>query len=141
MIAKKGGGSVAYRGRKKAKTSTILPITNAQGFIITSTGLIAGDHNDAYYLKPHLQTAFKSLKLLRSVFSGSYYTMPLRLLTRKLPAIIGSTMVWFPILMKTNVTTREPYKVVNDCSMEKFTRIALPEKELLPGSINSELCH
>ncbi len=72
-IAKKGGEAVAYQGRKKAKTTNILPITDAQGFILASTGLIAGNHHDAYNLKPHLQTAFKSLKRLGLEISGAYF--------------------------------------------------------------------
>ncbi len=72
-IAKKGGEAVAYQGRKKAKTTNILPITDAQGFILASTGLIAGNHHDAYNLKPHLQTAFKSLKRLGLQISGAYF--------------------------------------------------------------------
>ena len=55
VLAKKGGKSVTYQGRKKGKTTNILPITESQGFIIASTGLIAGNHNDAYNLKTHLQ--------------------------------------------------------------------------------------
>ena len=73
VIAKKGGDAVAYQGRKKAKTTNILPITDAQGFILASTGLIAGNHNDAYNLKAHLQTAFKSLKRLGLEISGAYF--------------------------------------------------------------------
>lgn len=63
-LAKKGGESVAYQGRKKGKTTNILPITDGQGFIIASTGLIAGNHNDAYNLKIHLQDAFRFIQLL-----------------------------------------------------------------------------
>ena len=63
-IAKKGGESVAYQGRKKAKTTNILPINDGQGFIIATTGLIAGNHNDAFNLKINLQTVFKSMKRL-----------------------------------------------------------------------------
>ena len=33
-LAKKGGESVAYQGRKKAKTATKLPLSDAKGFII-----------------------------------------------------------------------------------------------------------
>ena len=51
-IAKKGGESVAYQSRKKAKTCNIL----------ASTGILAGNHNDAFNLKGHLQTAFKDIK-------------------------------------------------------------------------------
>jgi transposase len=72
-IAKKGGEAVSYQGRKKAKTTNILPITDANGCIIASTGLIAGNHNDAYNLKPHLQTAFKSLKRLGLDLSGTFF--------------------------------------------------------------------
>ena len=70
---KRRGSGRLYQGRKKAKTTNILPITDAQGFILASTGLIAGNHNDAYNLKPHLQTAFKSLKRLGLQISGAYF--------------------------------------------------------------------
>jgi transposase len=63
-LAKKGGQSVAYQGRKKGKTSNILPIMDANGYVVASTGIIAGNHNDAYNLNPHLQTAFKEMKQL-----------------------------------------------------------------------------
>ena len=72
-IAKKGGESVAYQGRKKAKTTNILPITDGHGYIIASTELVAGNHNDAYNLKPYLQKAFKSLKGLGLNITGAYF--------------------------------------------------------------------
>jgi transposase len=73
VIAKKGGQSVAYQGRKKAKTTNILPITDGEGFIVASTGLMAGNHNDAYHLKAHLQTAFKAMKRLGLHFQGAFF--------------------------------------------------------------------
>lgn len=72
-IAKKGGESVTYQGRKKAKTSNILPITDANGFIIASTGLLAGHHNDAYNLKQHLQAAFRWLREQGLSIRGAYF--------------------------------------------------------------------
>lgn len=72
-IAKKGGESVAYQGRKKAKTTNILPITDGHGFIIASTGLMADNHNDAFNLKCHLQTAFKSMKRLGLEIAGAFF--------------------------------------------------------------------
>jgi transposase len=63
-FAKKGGASVAYQGRKKAKTSNILPIVDANGYIVASTDIVEGNHHDAFEIKPHLQDAFKSLKRL-----------------------------------------------------------------------------
>ena len=73
VIAKKGGESVAYQGRKKAKTTNILPITDGQGYILASTGLVAGNHNDAFNLKEHLQTAFKAIKQLGLNIKGAYF--------------------------------------------------------------------
>jgi transposase len=72
-LAKKGGESVAYQGRKKGKTSNILPITDRKGYIVACTGIIAGQHNDAYQLKDHLQTIFKQLKRLGLAYQGAYF--------------------------------------------------------------------
>ena len=72
-LAKKGGQSVAYQRRKKGKTSNILPIMDGNGYVVASTGIIAGNHNDAYNLKPHLQTAFKEMKRLGLVIKGGYF--------------------------------------------------------------------
>ena len=81
-LAKKGGESVAYQGRKKGKTCNILPITDAHGFIIASTGIIAGNHNDAYHLKPHLQTAFKEMKRMGLPIAGAYFNADMAFDTR-----------------------------------------------------------
>ena len=72
-IAKKGGESVAYQGRKRAKTTNILPVTDGEGFIVATTGLLAGNHNDAYNLKPHLQKLFKFMKELDLDFQGAFF--------------------------------------------------------------------
>jgi hypothetical protein len=58
-LAKKGGESVAYQGRKRGKTSNILPIMDANGYVVASTGILAGNHNDAYQLKPHRRSLFQ----------------------------------------------------------------------------------
>jgi transposase len=71
-IAKKGGEAVAYQARKKAKTSNILPIVDGNGYVVASTGIVAGNHNDAFQLKDHLQTAFKTLKSLGLVIAGAF---------------------------------------------------------------------
>jgi transposase len=72
-IAKKGGEGVAYQGRKKAKTSNILPISDHHGYIIATTDIVAGNHNDAFDLKPHLQCAFKAMKQLGLTITGAYF--------------------------------------------------------------------
>lgn len=72
-IAKKGGESVAYQHRKRAKTSNILPISDANGFILASTGIVAGNRHDAFNLKSNLQAAFKSIKGLGIVIAAAFF--------------------------------------------------------------------
>lgn len=72
-LAKKGGESVAYQHRKRAKTSNILPITDANGYVLASTGIVAGNRHDAFCLKAHLQTAFKRMKQLGLVIAGALF--------------------------------------------------------------------
>ena len=72
-VAKKGGEAVAYQPRKRAKTSNIMPITDAQGYIVATTGVVAGNHHDAFDLKPNLQQAFKSLKRLGLVIQKAFF--------------------------------------------------------------------
>lgn len=73
-IAKKGGESVAYQGRKKAKTSNILPVTDKKGYILASTTIIAGNHNDAFELKENLAQLLKDLKHQQISIKGAYFT-------------------------------------------------------------------
>ena len=72
-IAKKGGESVAYQHRKRAKTSNILPISDANGFILASTGIVAGNRHDAFNLKSNLQMAFKRIKRLGISIAGAFF--------------------------------------------------------------------
>jgi transposase len=72
-LAKKGGESVAYQHRKRAKTSNILPITDALGYRVASTGVVAGNHHDAFDLKPHLQNAFHNMKRLGLTIAGAFF--------------------------------------------------------------------
>jgi transposase len=82
-LAKKGGESVAYQGRKKAKTCNILPIMDKHGFVVASTGILAGNHNDAYHLKKHLQTAFHAMKQLDLSINGSFFNADMAFDTRE----------------------------------------------------------
>lgn len=72
-LAKKGGEAVAYQGRKKGKTSNVLPITDAKGNILATTGIVAGNHNDAFELKDNLCAAFKFIKRQGIAIAGSYF--------------------------------------------------------------------
>jgi hypothetical protein len=78
-IAKKGGENGAYQGRKRAKTSNILPILTANDYIVASTGIVAGNHNDAFNLKPHLQAAFRTMKWLGLTIAGAFFQRRQRL--------------------------------------------------------------
>lgn len=72
-IAKKGGDAVAYQARKRAKTSNVLPITDANGYVIASTGIVVGNYHDSFNLKAHLQSAFKFMKRLGLSIAGAYF--------------------------------------------------------------------
>ena len=72
-VAKNGGEAVAYPGRKKAKTSNSLPMTDHNGYSLATTDSVAGNHNDAFQLKHQLQTAFKTIKRLGLSIAGAYF--------------------------------------------------------------------
>lgn len=72
-IAKKGGESAAYQGRKKAKTTNIIPISDKNGYPVASTDIIAGNHNDAYELENNLRELFKDMKKRNLPISGAYF--------------------------------------------------------------------
>ena len=59
---KRGGEAVAYQGRKKAKTSNMLILTDNQGIPLTCSEPIAGNHNDAYKLVQLAQQMFSDLE-------------------------------------------------------------------------------
>ncbi len=64
---------MAYQGRKKAKTSNILPVTDKQGYIIATTSLIAGNHNDSYGLKETIKQLFKDMQRCKLDYTGAYF--------------------------------------------------------------------
>jgi transposase len=72
-VGKNGGERVVYNGRKRAKTCNILPIIDDEGYIIASTGLVAGNRHDAFFLKPNLQNAFRDLKQRGFELNGTYF--------------------------------------------------------------------
>jgi transposase len=72
-LAKKGGEKVAYQGRKKGKTSNILSITDRNGYVIASTSILGGNHNDSFELKLNLNIAFRDMKKLGLCIQGAYF--------------------------------------------------------------------
>ena len=73
-IAKKGGEAVGYQGRKKAKTSNIITMIDKLGYILATTDIIAGNHNDLYEFDDNLKTMLNDLKIigLKHQLKGSY---------------------------------------------------------------------
>ncbi len=47
-----------------------MPVVEANGYIIASTGIIAGHHNDAYHIKDNLKKVFIDLKRCRLAYHG-----------------------------------------------------------------------
>jgi transposase len=73
-IAKKGGQSVCYQGRKKSKTSNIISMIDKQGYVIANTNIIEGNHNDLFEFDYNLKNMLKELKILglKDKLKGSY---------------------------------------------------------------------
>ncbi len=135
-IAKKGGESVVYQGRKKAKTSNILPIFDKHGYVLASTDIVAGNHNDAFNLKLQLQAALKS-KAYRSKVLISTLIVPLT--PRKLARFVSITSSC-QTFQKTNVIANELNQDQNACSIQMCIKDALRQNAPLLGLISFELC-
>jgi len=60
--AKNGGESVSYQGRKKAKTSNMLILTDKNGQILGLSEPISGQHHDLYDIKKMSDKIFKDLQ-------------------------------------------------------------------------------
>ena len=48
---KRGGIAVAYQGRKKAKTTNMLFLTDQQGIPLACSQPVAGNHNDLFEIE------------------------------------------------------------------------------------------
>lgn len=61
-LAKKGGEAVGYQGRKKAKTSNLLCITDKNGLIVAWGKPLGGNHHDLFQIEQQLTTMLAQLK-------------------------------------------------------------------------------
>ena len=138
-IAKKGGESVAYQRRKRANTTNILPFTERNGYIVASTELVAGNHNDAWNLKEHLQTAIKQMKQIGLKVAGAYFNADPGFDTKAARKTCFNHDI-VPNIKETSAIARKRSVVRNDCLMKPYTKTALPANAALPGLINSEAC-
>jgi hypothetical protein len=131
-IAKKGGEEVAYQGHKKAKTSNVLPITDANGCILATTGIVAGNHNDAFELKDNLRTAFKFIKGLGISIAGSYFNADSAFDTKA-----ARWSCFNHQLIPNSALANSPSPVPNDVSMLRCTSSVSPVHALSLGLTNS----
>jgi len=138
-IAKKGGESVVYQGRKKAKTSNILPIFDKHGYVLASTGIVAGNHNDAFNLKPHLQSAFKWIKRQDLSIQGPYFNADSAFDTKEARKVCFNYQPC-QTFQKTNAIASRRSQDQNECSIRMCIEDALPHNAPLLGSISFELC-
>ena len=64
---------MAYQGRKKAKTSNILPLTDKNGYVIATTDIQAGNHNDVYNIVQTLKKLFTDMKRCALDYKGAIF--------------------------------------------------------------------
>ena len=70
--AKRGGESVEYQGRKKAKTSNMLIIVDNQGCPIACSEPLAGNHHDSFNLEDSFQAMLSQLKTSKIETDGLF---------------------------------------------------------------------
>jgi hypothetical protein len=119
-IAKKGGESVVYQGRKKAKTCNLLPLTEACGFVIGLCHLLPGNHNDSYNLKPALSKAFKGIKRLGLDIQGAFFNADAGFDTKDARKVCFNHGL-IPISLKTFVIAKRLNQVLSVYSTKTFT--------------------
>lgn len=61
-VAKRGGQAVAYQGRKKAKTTNMLFLTDSRGIPLVCGEAVGGNHNDAYGLEKTVDGMLSELR-------------------------------------------------------------------------------
>lgn len=69
---KRGGQAVGYQGRKKAKTSNMLILTDNQGVPLACSDPIAGNHNDAFELVPTIGKMLNTIQLAGIATDGLF---------------------------------------------------------------------
>ena len=60
--AKRGGEAVAYQGRKKAKTTNMLFLTDKQGLPLACSEPVSGNHNDLFEIEKSVSKIVRTLE-------------------------------------------------------------------------------
>jgi hypothetical protein len=106
---------------------------------VTSTGIVAGNHNDTYDLNPHLQSAFKAIKHLCLSIVGAFFNADSAFDTREAPKVCFNHHV-IPNMAENKrnrkYAKRGPKRLFNPVIYKK----RFPVNALLPGSISFGHC-
>jgi hypothetical protein len=138
-LPRKAGGAVAYQPRKRAKTSNILPITDANGYVVASADIIAGNHNDAFDLKLHLQAAFTFMKRLGLPFQGTLFNADGAFDTKAARKVCFNHGV-VPNMAENKRNRRPPSVAAGVYSTPMCTSTASPVSVPSPGLISFAVC-
>lgn len=71
-VAKRGGEAVGYQGRKKAKTTNMLFLTDRQGIPIGCSEPISGEHNDLFDIEKHTSKILSTLDDAKISYDGLF---------------------------------------------------------------------
>jgi hypothetical protein len=70
--ALRGGGAVAYQGRKKRKTTNSLYFTDNQGLPLALSTPVAGNHHDLYEMETSLEQMFETIQEAEISMNGLF---------------------------------------------------------------------
>lgn len=70
--AKRGGEAVEYQGRKKAKTTNSLYLTDRQGLPLSMSEPVAGNHNDLYNIDVRFEEVTATLEQAKIDVTGLF---------------------------------------------------------------------
>lgn len=71
-ISKRGGEAVGYQGRKKAKTTNMLFLTDKQGLPLACSEPVSGNHNDLFDIEKMVSKIFDTLTIADIQFRGLF---------------------------------------------------------------------
>jgi len=71
-VAKRGGQAVGYQGRKKAKTTNMLFLTDKQGFPLACSSPVGGNHNDLFDIKRTVSEILETLTAAKIQIRGLF---------------------------------------------------------------------
>ncbi len=138
-VLQKRGEAVAYQGRKKAKTRNILPVTDGNGYIIATTGVIAGNHNDSYLLEQKLKQVFADMQRCGLDYKDAVCNMDSSFDTRAARKLLWNRGVKLNFA-ENKRTGRQSSADGNGMSPRRCTTIASSVSARSHGSTHSRPC-